>query len=332
MEVRRGQKLKLLYLIEILKHGTDEDHPMSAQEICRELDKCGVSAERKSIYSDIDYLMNYGYDIIYTRVPKPGYFLASREFETPEIYLLCDAIRTAKFITPKKSRELVQKLQNMLSTYQMAGLETGLYISADLKCRNEEIFYNIDAISRAIAEKKKISFKYGVHTLNENREVVVKYKQHVISPYAQTWQDDHYYLLGNYDKYDNIIHFRIDRIRSVSILDEKARPFSEVSEYKEIFDVADYTRGLFNMFGGKTENIELKCEISLLEQIIDRFGVGIFVRNVTDTHFSFSVKAVASEAFITFIMNFGNRIEIIGPAHLRESINKRISEIKEVYS
>ena len=331
MEVRRGQKLKLLYIIEILKHNTDEDHPMSAQEICDRLDEYGVSAERKSIYSDIEHLINFKYDIVYTRVPKPGYFLGSREFETPEIYLLCDAIRTAKFITPKKSRELVQKLQNMLSVHQMAGLETGLYISAELKCRNEEIFYNIDAISRAIAEKKKITFKYGVHTLNDNREIVTKYREHIISPYAQTWQDDHYYLIGNYDKYDNLAHFRIDRIRSVSIIDEKARPFSEVSEYKDIFDVADYTKGLFNMFGGKTENIELRCEISLLEQIIDRFGMDVFVRNVTDTHFSFSVKAVASEAFITFIMNFGNRIEIKSPEYLREKIANRISKIKELY-
>ncbi|MBO4468213.1 MAG: WYL domain-containing protein, partial [Clostridia bacterium] len=159
MEVRRGQKLKLLYIIEILKHYTDEDHPLSALEICDKLEQKGISAERKAIYSDIENLVNFGYDVIFTRVPKPGYFLASREFETPEIYLLCDAIRTAKFITPKKSRELVSKLQGMLSVYQMAGVESGIYISSDLKCRNEEIFYNIDAISRAISEKKKISFK-----------------------------------------------------------------------------------------------------------------------------------------------------------------------------
>ena len=331
MEVRRGQKLKLLYIIDILKRYTDEEHPISAADICDKLSQNGISAERKSIYSDIEHLMNFGYDIIYTRIPKPGYFLASREFELPEIYLLSDAVRTAKFITPKKSRELVSKLQSMLSRYQTAGLENGLYIASELKCKNEEIFYNIDAISRAITEKKKISFRYGVHILNEKREIVTDYKERVISPYAQTWQDDHYYLIGNYEKYDNVVHFRIDRIRSVTVLDEKARPFSEVTEYTDTFDVADYTKRLFNMFGGKTESIDFKCDISMLEQITDRFGLDIFIRNVTDTHFSFTAKAVVSDAFVTFILNFGNKIEIMAPEYLREMIKKRVTEIKDIY-
>lgn len=332
MEVRRGQKLKLLYIIKILREHTDEEHPLSASDICKKLEQYGISAERKAIYDDIENLISFGYDIIFTRSPKVGYFLASREFETPEIYLLCDAIRTAKFITPKKSRELVGKLQEMLSENQRAGLKTGLYIASDLKCRNEEIFYNIDAISRAIAEKKKISFKYGIHTLNKNRDIVIKDREHIISPYAQTWQDDHYYLIGNYEKYDNLAHFRIDRMRSVTVLDEKARPFKEVSDYDDVFDVADYTKGLFNMFGGKPESIELKCDISLLEQIIDRFGRAIFIRNVTDTHFSFTVKAVPSEAFITFVMNFGGKVEIQSPSYLRKKIIKRVSDIQKLYS
>ncbi|MCQ2451173.1 MAG: transcriptional regulator [Clostridia bacterium] len=331
MAVRRGQKIKQLCIIEILKKYTDEDHPLSASAICDRLAEMGVSAERKAVYDDIDQLIYIGYDIIKTSFPSRGYFLASREFETPEIYLLADAVRTAKFITPKKSRELVSKLQNMLSVYQTAGIENGLYIDTDSKCTNEEIFYNIDAISRAITAKKKIKFKYGVRVLKENRQIVTEYKERVISPYAQTWQDDHYYLIGNYEKYDNLVHFRIDRMRGTSLTDENARPFSEVSRYTDTFDVADYTKRLFNMYGGEVENIDLRCDKSMLEQITDRFGSDIFIRNVTDTHFSFTAKAVPSEAFITFVMNYGDKIEVEKPKYLRDKIKERAKKIAKIY-
>ncbi len=332
MAVRRGQKLKLLYIVKILKEYSDEEHPLSAIEICDYLSKFDVTAERKAIYDDVEQLIDFGYDIIKTRLPKSGYFLASREFETPEIYLLADAVRTAKFITSKKSRELVKKLQGMLSKYQNNNFENGIFINCDSKCNNEEIFYNIDAISRAITDKKKITFKFAVKQLSENREIVVQYKEYKISPYAQTWQDDHYYLIGNYEKYDNLIHFRIDRIHNVNITEETSRHFSEVSEYKDYFDVADYTNKLFGMFGGVLEEIDFKCSKSMLEQIVDRFGDNIFIRNVTDTHFSFTTRAVVSEAFVTFVMNYGNKIQVEKPEYVREKILNRAEEIKKIYS
>ncbi len=328
---RYGQKIKLLCIIDILKEYTDEDHPIPANEICDKLFERGVTAERKAIYDDIEQLIDYGFDIIKTRMPKAGFFLASREFETPEIYLLCDAVRTAKFITAKKSRELVSKLQKMLSVNQMAGIESGIYIDSESKCANEEIFYNIDSISRAIKEKKKITFRYGVRQLSENREIVTVYRERKISPYAQTWQDDHYYLIGNYDKYDNLAHFRIDRIRSVEVTSENARPFSEVSPYTDSFDVADYTKRLFNMYGGKIEEIDFRCEKGLLEQVADRFGEKIFIRNITDTHFSFTTKAVVSDAFVSFVMNFGDRIEVQKPQYIRDMIKEKTEKINKLY-
>ena len=331
MAVRRGQKIKLLCILDILKKYSDEEHPVNAALICNELDKLGVSAERKAIYDDIEQLTDYGFDIIKTRFPRTGYFLAAREFETPEIYLLADAVRTAKFITPKKTRELVAKLQNMLSVYQTGGIENGIYIDTELKCNNEEIFYNIDTISRAIKNNKKIVFKYGVRTLGQDRQIKTEYKERIISPYAQTWQDDHYYLIGNYDKYDNLAHFRIDRIRSVDITDENARPFNEVCGYTDVFDVADYTKRLFNMYGGKNEEIDFACKKELLEQVADRFGDKIFIRNVTNTHFSFTANAVVSEAFITFVMNYGDKIEVKSPEYVREMIKNRAEKILNIY-
>ena len=332
MGARNGQKLKLLYLIEILKSETDEDHPLSATEICDRLNAKGITAERKAIYDDVQKLIDFGYDIIKTRIPKSGFFLASREFEIPEIYLLTDAVRTAKFISPKKTRELVSKLDGMLSHYQAKKREKGIYVDNSGKCANEEIYYTIDAIGNAIQNRKKISLNYGTRSLNANREIVTEYKKRIVSPYAMTWQDDHYYLICNYEKYENLMHLRIDRMKAVNVLEENIRPFTQVSEYVDCFDVADYTQKLFGMYVGDQADVVLKCSKKVIEQIADRFSKDIFIRNVTDTHFTITVKAAVSDALVTWIMNYGDNIEVLSPDNLKEMIVERANNIIELYT
>ncbi len=331
MAARSGQKIKLLYLIKILNELTDEEHPLSATELCEKLAQYNVTAERKAIYDDIECLIGFGYDIIQTRVPKNGYFLASRDFELPELFLLCDAVRTAKFISEKKTHEMICKLDSMMSVYQSKRNIRGIYIDGKAKTKNEEIFYNIDRINSAIEAGKKITFKYGKRVLGENRQIITEYKTRTVSPYAMTWQDDYYYLIGNYEKYDNLMHLRIDRIRSVEICDEPSRSFSEVSDYSDTFDVADYTKKLFGMFGGETTEIKFRCSNLMLEQVSDRFGENIFITNVTADSFDFNVKAAISEGLVTWIMNYGDKIEVIKPDKLRQMVSDRAEKIIKVY-
>lgn len=329
MAARSGQKIKLLHIIDILKHYTDEEHPLSANDICDKLATVGVTAERKAIYDDIECLIDFGYDIIKTRTPKNGYFLGERDFEIPEIYLLCDAVRTAKFISTKKSRELISKLDGMLSRHH--NRNKGIYINAVAKTQNEEIFYNIDTIGRAIENKKRITLKYGVRTLLSGKEISIVYKERTVSPYAMTWQDDHYYLICNYDKYDNLLHLRIDRMRNVQETNVAVRPYNEVSQYGEVFDVADYTAKLFGMFGGETEDVELCCSKKILEQVADRFGEEIFITKLTDQTFSFTTKATVSQGLATWIMNYGSDIVVKKPEHLKDMILDRVDQIKKSY-
>lgn len=331
MAARSGQKLKLLYIVDILRKYSDEDHPISAAEICSKLSLFNVTAERKSVYNDIEQLIFYGYDIIKTRTPKTGFFLASREFEIPEISLLTDAVKTAKFISAKKTRELISKLEAMQSVYQLNSLNKGIYFDFDSKTKNEEIYYTIDTVSRAIENKKQIKFEYNIRTINENKEITISSSQKIISPYAMTWQDDHYYLIGNYEKYDNLIHLRIDRMHKVEITDKNSRSFSEVSDYKSVFDVADYTKRLFGMYTGNIENIELKCSREILEQVVDRFGDSIFITKLTDKTFNINYKAVVSEALVTWIINFGNKIEAVSPENLRKMVKERLISVIELY-
>ena len=329
-QARRGQKVKLLYIIKILTELTDEDHPLSATEICEKLASYDITAERKAIYDDINCLIDFGYDIIQTRMPKNGYFLASRDFELPEIFLLGDAVRTARFVSEKKTRELTAKLDKLLSKYQSKRSISGIYIDSSNKTHNEEIFYNIDSINTAIQEGKKISFKYGKRVL-VNKQIVTDYKTRIVSPYAMTWQDDHYYLICNYDKYDNLMNLRIDRIKSVQILNEPVRHFSEVSDYRDTFDVADYTKKLFGMFGGQTQQIKLRCSNQILEQVADRFGENIFITNVTDTHFDFTVKAAVSDGLVTWIINYADMLEVVTPVELRDMVKDRTEKILKIY-
>ncbi len=331
MAARHGQKVKLLYIIKILRELSDENHPLSASDICKILVDYGITAERKAIYDDIDCLMNFGYDIIITRTPKTGYFLASREFEMPEIFLLCDAVKTAKFISSKKTRELTGKLYSISSKYQRSCAEKGVYFNSGSKTKNENIFYNIDIISEAIQSGVKITLNYGNKVLEDNREVKIKYKHRKVSPYAMTWQDDCYYLICNYEKYDNLMHLRIDRMKDVEITTESARHFSEVSEYKDIFNVSDYTAKLFGMFGGELSEIKLRCSRKILEQINEKFGNDIFIRDLSETHFTFSAKAAISNALVTFIMNYGPDIQVLSPNSLKDMIKEKAKQIYNMY-
>lgn len=325
-----GQKLKTLCILEILRKYTDEEHPLTASQIAEHLEEYGIKAERKSIYNDISALEEFGYDIVKSTTPR-GWFLGSREFELPELYLLEDAVMSAKFISPKKTNELKKKLENFLSIPQRERRKKQVYFSFDGKCTNEEIYYTIDVINLAIEEHKKIVFRYSSRYLTEDRTLENNVRERKISPYALVWHDNHYYLIGNYEKYDNLIHIRLDRVHGAKKLEEKARHFSEVCEYKDFFDTTDYVNKLFGMHGGKVEEIEFRCNKKIIEQAVDRFGEGIFIKKVTDNEFSFSVKAALSEALVTWVMNYSEDIKVVSPQSLAQMVRNRAEKILSIY-
>ena len=331
MAKKQGQRLKILYILDFLKRESDEEHPVTAADICEYLDSQGIAAERKSVYADISALTDYGADIVRSGSPR-GWFLASREFEEPEIYLLADAVRTAGFISAAKTRELVKKLDSFVSRYQAQKRENRVYFSSCAKSVNEEIFYSIDKISRAVSEKKKISFEYVNRVLSPDRTIEKQKREMLISPYALTWQDDHYYVIGNYEKYDNLIHLRLDRMYKVEITDMPQRHFSEVSEYTDYFDTPDYTAKLFGMHGGEIYDIELKCSKKITEQVADRFGEDIFIKKVTDEDFCFTVRAALSDALVSWVISYGDRVKVLEPQILRDMVIGRTEKVLGLYN
>lgn len=325
------QKVKLLYLWDILKKYTDEEHPLSAAELCQKLSEQDIPAERKSIYSDLYTLQQYGLEIIHTRQPKSGYFLASRDFEVPEVRLLIDAVQAAGFISAKKTRQLTARLEGLLSESQAKKIQRQVYIDNRNKCANEEIYYSIDILNRAIQEGKKATLSYCRRILEDGRRIVSSSREFTVSPYALAWMNDHYYLIGNNQKYDNLMHLRVDRMRRVQILDEASRPFREVSCYDAFFDTADYVSKVFNMFGGELQQIDLRCKTSLLEQALDRFGESVFIRDSKDDSFTFTVTAQVSEGLIGWLMQFGDGMEVLSPSDLRRQMKERAELLVKRY-
>ncbi len=333
MAERDGQssKKKLFAVLEILKKYSDEDHPIKAFEI---IDKLGMeydlAAERKSIYRDVEVLQEFGFDIM--KKGREGFYLASRRFEVAEIRMLNDAILGASFITPARTKILSNKLTHELSIYQAKQIETQTYFDNRIKFSNEQILYIVDQIHSAITQRKKVRFKYYRKKIINCRVRRIYTREHCISPYALVWSDDKYYLVGNYDKYDNLSHYRIDRMENLSITDEPARNFEEVSKYDGVFDTGDYVTHTFRMYSGEETEIDLICSNSILEKIIDKFGDGAHYMNCGKDTFRVRTTGYMSEGLVDWLMMYSSQCYIKSPDELREKVIHRASEIIEKQS
>lgn len=331
MAKSKGQQLKEVAILDVLKNYSDEENPINATEIAEKLCEKGILVERKAIYRGIEDLIDYGYDIICTRTPRTGYYIVDKLFELPEIYLLTDAVQAASFITVKKTRDLVKKLDSMLSVGERRKREKGIYIDNGHKCENEEIYYNIDTLSNAIAQNKKVTLIYSLRTISADRKIVVQNKELKVSPYALIWQNEHYYLVANNEKYDNLMHIRLDRLRKIRVTEEDWRHFSQVSIYKDRFDIADYAAKSFQMHTGQLTRIDLKCKEQILEQVVDRFSDKIFIRNAEDGWFSFSTEVILSSGLVNWILQFGDNIKAEAPEKLTLMLKERAESLCRLY-
>ncbi len=305
-----NQKLKLIYLIRMLLEKTDEVHSVTMQEILEYLSANDITAERKSIYDDLETIRNLGIDVVgepYGRSYR--YHVVSRQFELAELKLLVDAIQSSKFITERKSRELIKKLESLVSIYEAKQLQRQVYVSGRIKTMNESIYYNVDELHNAIAGNKKIRFQYFQWNLKKEMELRRNGKFYEISPWALSWMEENYYLIG-YDKEEGKIkHFRVDKMLKIGCLEEER----EGRELFNRFDMAVYSKKSFGMFGGQEQCVKLLCENSLVGVIIDRFGKDVMIVPVDSEHFHVNVDVAVSEPFFGWIFALGGKARILGP-------------------
>ena len=320
-----NQKLKLLYILKILSEQTDEEHCMSAQKLIEELAKYDVKAERKSIYDDMNQLIDFGYDIILTRAKvNGGYYMASREFELAELKLLVEVVQSSKFITLKKSKELIGKIEKLASRSEAKQLQRQVYVANRIKTANESIYYIVDDIHRAIQDNEQISFQYLEWNLEKQLVPRKDGKLYHVSPWALTCKDENYYLIAQDKEEDKIKHFRVDKMGSIQVLSGVKR---EGAALFERFDIADYANKTFSMFGGKQETVTIQFQNHLIGVVIDRFGREVSIRKRDDEHFSVRVTVAVSGQFFGWLTGLGEGACLMAPADIVEQYRNYLQNV-----
>lgn len=304
---------------------TDEEHTLTVPQMIEELARYGISAERKSIYDDLEYLQLFGVDLCSRKTKTHDYFIASRDFELPELKLLVDSVQSSKFITYKKSIELISKIEKLTSIPNAKKLHRQVYVSNRVKTFNETIYYNVDKIHEAIAANKQITFKYFEMNVDKKKVYRKNGELYTESPVALTWDDENYYLITYKEKYDNYTHYRVDKMESIEITD-KDRVLKD-----EPFDLSEYSKATFGMFGGEETNVSIKFENDLVGVVLDRFGSDVRIVKSDEKHFICTVNVAISPHFLAWIFSFGNRAEIISPDYVIEEMYKLILDVKEKY-
>lgn len=321
-------KLVLLYMMKFLLEETDEANTLNAVQISKKLEAFGFETDRRTVYSNIDILRDFGLDIIRNETGRTGgYYIASREFDLPELKLLVDAVQASKFITVKKSEELIEKLGRLTNVYQAKQLNREVYIRNRMKTGNEKIYYSVDAIYEAMGADCQISFHYAEWSPEKKLVEKKDGAEYVISPWALTWSDENYYLIAYDEKDKKIKHYRVDKMLRMKVLESRR---NGKAQFKD-FDLAAYAKKTFGMYGGEDQEVTLRCENGLAGVIIDRFGKDVKMLPDGTGYFKVYLTIAVSRQFFGWITGIGEGLEIIGPEPTRKEYARYLKEILKKY-
>ena len=344
-----NQKMKLLYLMKILLERTDENHTLTLADLISALAEYGIKAERKSLYSDMDLLRTFGLNIEMQKSKTVGYYIDARDFELPELKLLVDAVQSSRFITARKSNELIKKLSALASIHQAKELKRQVVMAERPKPLNEGIYYNIDAIHAAINGRRKIIFKYFDYSVDKKRVYRKNGDVYCQTPAALCWNDDKYYLIcynakylssfqhyAKYDdkyylicynaKYDDFTNYRVDRMSNVVVCEESADKID-----KKRFNVAEHTKRMFGMYSGELVSAKLRFDNSLVNTVQDKFGSALLLRPCGE-QFEISVEVSNSPVFLSWMFQFGDKAKIVSPEILRSSMVALLDRSTQQYT
>lgn len=324
-----NQKLKLYYLAKIMVKMTDDEHFLTMPQIKERLEECGITADRKSLYDDMEALRTLGIDVILEQVGRNYYYhVGSKHFEIAELKLLVDAIQSSKFITEKKSNELIKKLTGLVSEYEAMQLKRQVEVQGRIKTMNESIYYIVDEIHTAISTNRRIQFEYLKWNLNKEL-VPRKDGLYEVSPWALTWDDENYYLIAFDAEADKIKHYRVDKMRNIRIMDDRRLG----KEHFKAFDMASYSKMNFGMFGGTETKVKLKFKNDLVGVLIDRFGKDISIRKSDEEGWSeTSVDVAISDQFFGWLFALSDGVIIASPEDVKDRYRQELLKITERYS
>lgn len=300
-----NQKQRILLLQNFLLRNTDPDHPATTKDIMDYMEAHDMEASRKTIYSDIAALQESGLDVEIVKGRGGGYYIGSRAFELPELKLLIDAVQSSRFLTEKKSRELIRKLCSLCSQHNESLMRRNIMVSGRVKTMNESIYYNVDAIQEAIATNQSITFRYFGRAVDGSK--VFREKTYLASPYALCWSDEYYYLISHTAEH-GVTHYRVDKMADIQPTGKPRTPCPELTGEK----LAVYSNKVFQMFAGETVTVRLRIHNSLAGVVYDRFGLDSMLIPDGD-HFILTTQVAVSPMFLSWVIGFGNKIQILSP-------------------
>lgn len=315
-------KLRPIYIAKILLERTDEDHVLTTNELIDILEReYHISAHRTTVSDDIQVLVQAGLDVDMIKSTQNKYRVLSRTFDLAEIKLLIDAVESSKFITEKKSESLIKKLQKLASIHSADALKRNLKACSRFKPDNEEVFYIADTVNEAINAGKKIAFQYYDYNAQKEKTLKNGGQEYIFSPYYMVWDGDCYYMVGYSEKHQNIGNFRMDRIyQQPTILDEPAAPVPTN------FNINDYIKTSFRMYNSKRQKVELICDNSTMDAILDRFGMDVEIHENDSASFRVVVDVAVSHVFYAWVFGFGGRVKIKAPENVKVAYGKMVRD------
>jgi len=319
MPATSNQRAKLLYLMKILLDKSDAANPLTMNDLIAALAAYGIQAERKSIYSDLEILRQFGLDIETQRSKATSYYIANRQFELPELKLLVDAVQSSRFITEKKSNELIAKLSSLTNEAQAKQLRRQVYVAGCAKSFNEMSYYSVDAIHTAINDRKKIAFKYFDYDVKKKRVYRKEAATYIVTHITLCWDNDNYYLIAYSVDFDDLRHYRVDRMSDTETLNDPADSFD-----KKKFNVADHIKRIFGMYSGELVHATLSFDNSLINVVLDYFGKDIVLKARDNGWIEVKADVSVSPVFLAWMFQFGDHAQIKAPQSLitamRESL------------
>ncbi len=319
-----NQKLKLLVIKEYLEQNSDEEHPVTTNELLQYLEQRGIHAERKSLYRDIQCLEDFGCDIIRSTGKTAGYSIGSGRFDLAELKLLADAVLASKFLTEKKSLQLIQKLETLTSRHQAVTLRRSMVVSGRVKSMNESVIYNVDDIHQAILANSQITFRY--FEWDRNKQRVYRKGVRTASPYALCWDDSNYYLIAHTEEH-GITHFRVDKMAQIR---QTGTPRIQTEQTRNL-DLSSYGKQVFGMFNGDLTGVRMRFENSLAGVVLDRFGKDIMLIPDGDDHFTCMAEVRVSPLFYSWIASFGSRVRLLSPQRVVDEFRESCQKILDLY-
>ncbi len=320
-----NQKLKIFYILDYLQRNSHESKPVRASELIQMLDRShNISCDRKTVYSDIAALQEYGVDIVSLPGKGGGYYIASRNFELPELKLLIDAVQSSRYLTEKKSRELIEKLCAQCNEQDAKLMKRTVLVSGRVKSMNETIYYNVDNIQEAIAQNKQITFRYFDWDFGGKRKY--REKEYLASPYGLCQDNENCYLLA-FSHRHGITSYRVDRMTDIRLTEDTRVKCPELTGKA----LVEHANRLFQMYSGDAADVKLRFHKSLLNVVIDRFGRDTMLIPDGEDYFNFTVNIAISPMFLSWVIGFGSKAKVLYPQSVADACKKLCMEAMSQY-